>query len=160
MFELAAAVMLGAINNDDVNHVITGHEQNNTLSDLTAFRAPGWVDGPSYRGTASLLWSCFFTLSASLYTVVRPNVPTQSHKALDRARDRAFCVAMAALFPEFILRLAQEQFYQAFWLRETLNELLETSPGRRKVRDAIRRPHPYLDDSKELIFISSLDPTH
>lgn len=52
---------------------LTAAAGNTTI--LKETRVQGWYSGPSYRGTSHIFWSCLFTIVASVYTAIHPNIP-------------------------------------------------------------------------------------
>ncbi|KAJ2905017.1 hypothetical protein MKZ38_006673 [Zalerion maritima] len=122
------------VNEEDISQIVNAHTRSGNETGLNSIRAPGWVNGPNYRGMASLLWSCIFTLFASIYASLRLNVPRMNVSSGIRSSSKVLTALLALVFPEIMLSFAVEQFYRAYWLREALNELLEKSDSERKSR--------------------------
>jgi len=94
----------------------------NNRTALRKLDAPFWVSEPTFRGTMSILQSCFLTLVASIYTAIHLNVPT-NRDWLSRLSEKAQWVLLALLFPELVLYSAASQFFDAIKFRKQIREL-------------------------------------
>ena len=88
--------------------------------------ASSWVEGPKFRGTSDILWSCIITLTACIYTGIHLNIVPA-----DEGIGKFFCrkaswVSIALLAPELVLFCAYRQFLEARKLVKELNELRGT----------------------------------
>lgn len=85
--------------------------------------APSWVLGSDVRGTADIVWSCFVTLTACIYTAIHLNVPPPHQGTWRLVRRQLRWGILALVAPEFVLYRASEQFEEARWLTKELNKL-------------------------------------
>jgi hypothetical protein len=79
----------------------------------------GWQDGPTERGTLTLVYSCLVTIFACTWTVLHLNVPALHEKQWRIALRKAKWMAITILIPEFIFSKAICD------LRLALNDLRE-----------------------------------
>ncbi len=66
----------------------------------------GWFDGPSGRGTASLVYSCASTIFACTWTVMHLNMPGPEEGGMTRLVRQAKWLVINILFPEFVFSKA------------------------------------------------------
>ena len=93
------------------------------MTTLRHNRIWGWTDGPIYRGTASILWSCLVTIFVTIYTVIHMNTPVQHQSTWIRIASKVRWTLVAIIGPELILHSAIIQFRAAQSLVEKLNEI-------------------------------------
>jgi len=73
---------------------------------------PPYVPQPSGRGTIGLLWSCTLTLVLCIWTAIHPDIVTVK-SSWQRTLYKAYWTAFSAIFPEFLVCCAIDQFLQA-----------------------------------------------
>jgi hypothetical protein len=66
----------------------------------------GWRDGPSERGTLTILWSCLSTVIACTWTILHLNIPSRLDGALTKTIRKAKWTIITVLFPGFIFSKA------------------------------------------------------
>ncbi|KAH8890305.1 hypothetical protein GQ53DRAFT_651169 [Thozetella sp. PMI_491] len=100
----------------------------------------GWFDGPSGRGTMSLVYSCASTIFACTWTVMHLNLPGPDEGSMTRLLRKAKWLALNILFPEFVfskavceLRLALRDHVE---MERELEHLAEETPWQREQDEA------------------------
>lgn len=78
-------------------------------SNLKSLFANGWVDGPNGRGTLNIIWSCFFTIFVSTWTVLHLNLPAPEERSWQIARRKAKWMVAAIVVPEVVTASAFAQ---------------------------------------------------
>lgn len=114
---------------------------------LTALKtkfASSWVEGPNFRSTSGILWSCIVTLIACIYNAIHLNIPPVHEGIWHFIRRKAKWVGIALLAPELVLFCAYRQFSEARKLVKELNELRgsqdKVDGGRAKTQEASKEP--------------------
>lgn len=97
--------------------------------------APPWADSPSYRGTASILWSCIVTLTACVYTAIHLNIPMSHRSKWRQLGAKTKWVIAGLLGPELVLMSAAKQFRAATRLCKALNSLTDVNRSERQAFD-------------------------
>lgn len=103
-----------------------GEELSAAAGNLTALKtniAPSWVEGPRFRSTSDILWSCIVTLIACIYTAIHLNIPPAHEGKWHFFWHKAKWVCLALFAPELVLFCAYRQFSEARRLVKGLNEL-------------------------------------
>ncbi|KAI5456518.1 hypothetical protein BGZ63DRAFT_428640 [Mariannaea sp. PMI_226] len=119
----------------------------NNTGNLTAFRtipAPVWVPSSELRGTLTILWSCFLTLTACIFTALHLNVPANTKK-LPMLREKLKWVVIGLIAPEVVLYLASSQFMDARRLARELNTLWR----QKKQSDGIEMKADHQEDEED-----------
>lgn len=105
-----------------------GEQLSATAGNLTALKTQfvsSWVQGPNFRSTSNILWSCIITLTACVYNALYLNIPPSHEGNWYFIWQKAKWVGLALLSPELVLFSAYRQLSQARKLVKELNELLE-----------------------------------
>ncbi len=119
----------------------------NPILDSTGSEAGnvGWFDGPSGRGTSSLVSSCASTIFASTWTVLHLNLPSPDDGSLTRLLRKVKWMLINILFPEFVFSKAICELRLA--LRDHLNMAREM--------DRVAEQDPW--EAVELIDVNATD---
>ena len=92
----------------------------------TSSSAPGYVPGPSGRGTIGLVSTCVITLVLCVWTAIHLNiVPKQDRTRWRRFVKKVKWAALALFAPEIVVWRAYSQWKTARWLRKERNEIIQ-----------------------------------
>ncbi|KAL8775115.1 MAG: hypothetical protein Q9209_000594 [Squamulea sp. 1 TL-2023] len=80
----------------------------------------GWVSEPSGRGTLGIIWSCFFTIFVSTWTVLHLNLPAPNERHWQTQVRKAKWMTAAVLVPEVVTASA---FAQRVAARESVKTM-------------------------------------
>ena len=119
----------------------------NPILDSTGSEAGnvGWFDGPSGRGTSSLVSSCASTIFASTWTVLHLNLPSPDDGSLTCLLRKVKWMVINILFPEFVFSKAVCELRLA--LRDHLNMAREM--------DRVAEQDPW--EAVELVDVNATD---
>ncbi|KAI1401230.1 hypothetical protein F4819DRAFT_334206 [Hypoxylon fuscum] len=84
-----------------------GYQVNNPTQPI------GWVNGPDFRGTLDLVWTCVFTLFTCLWASLHLNVPAPSDTEWIKFRRKLKYTCIAATFPEALIGMAFVNWWDA-----------------------------------------------
>lgn len=90
----------------------------------------GWVAEPHGRGTASLLYSCLFTIYICTWSAVHLNVPADGESSPAIVLRKLEWMVVAILAPEYA---ATNAFRDWTFAREWKNDLREWSSRQQKI---------------------------
>lgn len=82
--------------------------------------AAGWVGEPTGRGTLSIIWTCFFTIFVSTWTVLHLNLPAPKERNWQVQLRKAKWMTAAVLVPEVVTASA---FAQRVAARESVRTM-------------------------------------
>ncbi len=131
---------------------------------LTALKTQfvsSWVEGPHFRSTSDILWSCIVTLTACIYNALYLNIPPAHEGNRRFIWRKAKWVGLALLSPELVLFCAYRQLSQARKLVKELNELRgaqgETEGVRAKTPKISKEPGGNAQPSQQNLQSSNVD---
>ena len=90
-------------------------------NDTSSLRV-GWVPEPAGRGTASLIYSCLFTIFICAWNAVHLDIPKEGTTAWSTFRFRIRWMVIAILAPEVATVTACEEWVEAYKLLKTLRD--------------------------------------
>ena len=73
----------------------------------------GWENGPTQRGTLTLVWSCMSTVIASTWTILHLNIPGRYDGVWLKIGRKTKWMLITILFPEFIFSKALSELQMA-----------------------------------------------
>jgi hypothetical protein len=139
---------------------IVGEQLSAAAGNLTALKTQfvfSWVEGPHFRSTADILWSCIITLTACIYNALYLNIPPAHEKNLSFVVEKVLWVGMALIWPEFVLFCAYRQLSEARILVKRLNKLRGAQGVRARTQKVSEEPGGNAQHSQQNLQSSMVD---